>query len=315
MRKKRIVVTGGAGFIGSSIVDELVRRGHAVTVLDDLSTGFVSNLRAVKSRFRFVRGDIREPKAVRRVLKGAEIVIHQAAIRSVPKSLDDPLLSHSVNATGTLVLLQESLRAGVKRFVYASTSAVYGNIKTFPQVETMPTKPISPYGVSKLAGENYCHAFWNNFGLSTVALRYFNVYGPRQNPESKYSAVVPAFIERIQSGMTPRVDGSGRQTRDFFFISDVVEANILAAFAGPRASGEAFNIAGGREHSVLDIVRGISKHLGHPVQPAFGPARKGDPVRSSADIRKAAKILGYKPSVSLDAGLRRTVEWFGKDAS
>ena len=308
--KKTILVTGGAGFIGSNIVEALVKKNHRVVVLDDFSTGFMSHLKPFLSKLKLVRGDIRDPHIVHRAMKGVEIVIHQAAIRSVPKSVDNPFLSHSVNATGTLILLHEAMRQKIKRFVYASSSSAYGDVENFPQKEGDPVKPLSPYGASKLVGEHYCYCYFQNCGLKTVALRYFNVYGPRQNPESKYSAVVPAFIDKIKKGHSPTIDGTGKQSRDFTFVKDVVAANLRAAFGHQRAAGQVFNIAGGKDYSVLDTLRILSGELGAKPEPRFGPKRKGDADRTCADITKARSLLGWKPRVSFPQGLKETVRWF-----
>jgi len=310
---KTVLVTGGAGFIGSNIVGALVRTKRKIAVLDDFSTGFKHNLAAFGKRITIVRGDIRDITAVNRVMKGVDTVIHQAAIRSVPKSVDNPLLSHEVNASGTLVLLHAAVKHRVRRFVYASSSSVYGDVKHFPQKESDPLLPLSPYGASKLAAENYCYCFYNNHGLRTVSLRYFNVYGPRQNPESLYSAVVPAFIDKIRQGKPPVVDGSGRQSRDFTYVGDVVAANLRAAFGPASLGGKVFNIASGHDYSVLDILNVIAKNMGVRPRCVFGPPRRGDARRTFADISAARRKLGWKPRVDLNKGLRETVLWFEKE--
>jgi dTDP-glucose 4,6-dehydratase len=310
MSGKQVLVTGGAGCIGSNIVEELVRRGKKITVIDNFSAGLMRNLKPFMKNVRLVRGDIRDPKAVDRAMKGVSVVIHQAAIRSVPKSVNNPLLSHEVNTTGTLTLLNAAVKHGVKRFVYASSSSVYGGVKKFPMHEDDSLKPMSPYGVSKLCGEQYCHAFHEIHGLHTVALRYFNVYGPRQNPESLYSLVVPAFIDKVRRGERPVIDGTGKQSRDFTYVKDVARANYLAAFEAPRAAGKSFNIAGGRDTSILEILNLVAKHMGRRTDPIFGPRRKGDPMRTFADISAAKRDLGWKPTMKLDDGIRETVQWF-----
>jgi UDP-glucose 4-epimerase len=312
MANKQILVTGGAGCIGSNIVEELVRRGKPVVVLDNFSAGLMQNLKPFMSKIKLIRGDIRDAKAADRAMKGVGIVLHQAAIRSVSKSVDDPLVSHEVNSTGTLNLLNAALRHGVKRFVYASTSSVYGGTVKFPQKEDDSLRPMSPYGVSKLCGEQYCHAYYAIYGLHTVALRYFNVYGPRQNPESLYSLVVPAFVDKFRRGERPVIDGTGKQSRDFIFVKDVVSANMLAAFGAPQAAGQSFNIANGKDTSILDILYAVAKHMGREANPQFGPRRKGDPMRTYADISKAAKVLAWKPRTSLNDGIKETVQWFEK---
>ena len=239
------------------------------------------------------------------------MIIHQAAIRSVPKSLDNPFLSNSVNSEGTLMMLHEAARCGIRRFVYASSSSVYGNAQHFPQREDFPTRPLSPYGASKLAGENFCYSYFFNFGLETVSLRYFNVYGPRQNPESKYSAVVPAFVSSVRKKMQPTIDGTGKQSRDFTFVRDVAKANILAAFT-PDIAGQIFNIAGGKDYSVLKVYKMICDALGSSLKPVFGQRRRGDPMRTYADTSKARRMLKWRPEVEFEEGLNETIEWFLK---
>lgn len=310
MTLNNVLVTGGAGCIGSNTVEELVRRGKSVTVIDDFSAGLAQNLKPFMKKIRLIRADIRNAGAVDRAMRNVDVVIHLAAIRSVPKSVNDPMLSHEVNTTGTLILLNAAVKHGVKRFIYASTSSVYGGVAKFPQKEGDSLKPMSPYGVSKLCGEHYCHAFHAMYGLHTVALRYFNVYGPRQNPESLYSLVIPAFIDKIRRGERPRIDGTGKQSRDFVYVKDVVHANMLAAFGAPRAAGKSFNIAGGSDTAVLRILQLVAGHMGREAKPAFGPRRKGDPMRTYADISAAKRDLGWRPQTQLNDGIRETVQWF-----
>jgi UDP-glucose 4-epimerase len=302
------LVTGGAGFIGSNIVDALVRRGDRVRILDDFSTGRRENL-AGQEGVEIVEGDLRDAKAVERAVAGVDGVFHEAALRSVPRSVDDPLSSNEVNITGTLVLLLACRRAGVKRVVYASSSSVYGDDPTLPKVETLPTAPISPYAVSKLAAEHYCQTFARLYGVETVSLRYFNVFGPRQNPESKYSAVIPRFLAQALAGEPLEVHGDGEQSRDFTYIDNVVQANLLA-MERPGVSGEAFNVACGTRHSLLAIAEAIGAFLGRPLQRAHVAPRAGDVRHTQADIAKAERLLGYRPAVDFATGMRRTCEYF-----
>jgi len=304
------LVTGGAGFIGSNIVEELVRlKVDAVRILDNFSTGSKENLVPFMNRIELIEGDIRDKKMVSKALRGIDFVIHQAALRSVAKSVEDPVETHDVNATGTLSLLIAAKEAGVRRFVYASTCAAYGDAKKFPQDETDEVKPISPYGASKLAGETYCRVFAKTLGLETVALRYFNVYGPRQNPESKYSSVVPGFVFDIMKNRVPIIDWDGKQSRDFVFVKDVVKANLLAIKA-KNVSGEVFNVGNGRVTTIHEILTRIEKVLGKNIPPKFGPKREGDVRKVYSDISKARRILGFKPGFTLEKGLKLTVDWF-----
>lgn len=305
----KYLVTGGAGFIGSNIAEELVRRKAGVRVLDSLITGNLDNIRPFRSKIDFIKGDIRDKKDLRRALKGVDYVIHQAALRSVPKSVDDPFTTNDINVSGTLNLLMESKKAGVKRVVYASSSSAYGDVKKFPQKETDLPKPISPYGVSKLAAENYCITFARTFGLETVSLRYFNVFGPRQNPESKYSAVVPIFIFNILNGKSPVVEWDGKQARDFTYVGNVVEANLNACIV-PGISGEVFNIACGSTTSVMDIVNEINKILKTDIKPVFAAKRSGDVRKTYADISKMKRLLGIKRLVRFEEGIKLTIDWF-----
>ncbi|MFA6092504.1 MAG: SDR family oxidoreductase [Elusimicrobiota bacterium] len=306
------LVTGGAGFIGSHIAEELVRQGKKVRVLDNFSTGKESHIKAIRSKIDLVRGDIRDLKTCRKALKGVDYVIHQAAIRSVPKSVDRPTDSHEANATGTLNMLIASNEAKVKRFVYASTSSAYGDTSLFPQREEHSPRPVSPYAASKLCGEHYCKCFTKNFGLQTIALRYFNVFGPRQDPESLYSAVIPKFMEQAYLGKTLEVHWDGKQSRDFTHIDNVVQANIRAALS-KKGVGETFNIANGKTYSLLDVIGVIEKLCGRKLKRHHTPMRQGDVRKTYADISKARRLLGYKPGMDLEKGLRDTWEYFVRD--
>lgn len=321
MDKRRYLVTGGAGFIGSHIVEALVRRGDAVAVLDDFSTGHRRNLdAATQARAagtpapEIFEGDLRDAALVRRAVAGATHVLHQAALPSVPRSVAEPLQSHEVNASGTLGLLLAARDAGVKRFVYASSSSAYGDVPTLPKIESQPTAPLSPYAVSKLAGEQYCRIFTPLYGLETVSLRYFNIFGPRQDPQSQYAAVIPRFVTAVDRGESPIVYGDGQQSRDFTYIDNVVSANLLAGDV-PGAVGEAFNIACGARFSLLDTVAAIEKGLGHPVKREHIESRAGDVKHTLADIGKARRLLGYEPEVAFDDGMARTVAWFREHAA
>lgn len=305
----KYLVTGGAGFIGSNIAEELVRRRHTVRILDNFSTGKMEHIKHFLDRVELVRGDIRNERDLEKALKGIDYVLHQAALRSVPRSVDDPLSSNEVNITGTLKLLLKARDAKVKRVVYASSSSAYGDSKHIPQKETDCASPISPYAVSKYAAENYCRMFAKTFGLETVALRYFNVFGPRQDPESKYSAVIPKFIELALKNEPLVIHGDGKQSRDFTYIANVVEANILAATAR-GASGQVFNIACNNSYSVLDIAKTIEKLVGRKLVLQHTPARKGDVRKTRADITQAKRMLKYRPGVDFEEGLEKTFRWF-----
>jgi nucleoside-diphosphate-sugar epimerase len=302
------LVTGGAGFIGSHIVDELLRRGERVRVLDNFSTGRRENLPA-SDHVEGIEGDIRDPAAVKAAMQGVDYVLHQAALPSVPRSVADPLTSSEVNVTGTLNVLIAARDAGVKRVVYASSSSVYGNSPTLPKREDMSTNPFSPYAVSKLAGENYCRAFHQVYGLPTVALRYFNVFGPRQDPTSQYSAVIPKFIASLLHGEPPTIYGDGTQSRDFTYVANVVGANLLAC-EKEEAIGQVMNVACGERYTLLDLCHELAALTGKTLQPTFAPPRGGDVKHSMGAIERAMRLLGYRPIVDWREGLRRTVEWY-----
>jgi UDP-glucose 4-epimerase len=305
-----ILVTGGAGFIGSNLVHELAAAGQTVRVLDDFSTGRRGNLAGLDGDVEVMEGDVRDQLTVRAAVAGAEVVYHLAALPSVARSVADPRASHSVNAEGTLNILLAARDAGVRRLVYASSSSVYGDTPVLPKHEEMPVAPRSPYAAAKLAGEAYCRAFAHVSSLDTVSLRFFNVFGPRQDPTSQYAAVVPRFITRMLAGQPAEVTGDGRQTRDFTFVANVVQACRLAATAGPEASGEAMNIGCNDRITVLGLAELVGDLLATSIEPLFVPARVGDVRDSQAAIDKAARLIGYRPLVTVRDGLAATVDWF-----
>jgi UDP-N-acetylglucosamine/UDP-N-acetyl-alpha-D-glucosaminouronate 4-epimerase len=307
----RYLVTGGAGFIGSNLVAALVARGDEVRVIDNFVTGRRENLDPVAGKFDFLEGSVEDPGRVESAMEGVQYVLHQAALPSVQRSVESPLASHASNLTGTLVLLEAARRAGVRRFVYASSSSVYGDSPRLPKDESLPVDPLSPYAVGKLGGELYCRVFYRLHGLETVALRYFNVFGPGQSPDSLYAAVIPRFITALKAGEPPVIYGDGHQSRDFTYIDNVVQANLASCVAGSEAAGEAFNIALGERVTLLELLGQMSSLLGRRVQPRFEPGRKGDVRDSLADIAKARRLIGYRPEVSLEEGLKRTLRAFG----
>lgn len=305
----KYLVTGGAGFIGSHIVEHLVRTEQSARVIDNFLTGKRRNIEAFVSRAELIEGDLRDLDTARAACRDVEIVLHQAALPSVPKSVADPLASHTCNIDATLNLLIAAREAGVRRVVVAASSSAYGESPTLPKVETMRPDPLSPYAVQKLATELYARAFAACYGLETVGLRYFNVFGPRQDPTSQYAAAIPAFVTSILRGTPPTVYGDGEQTRDFTYIDNVVQANMLAAGAA-RVSGEAVNIACGERVTVNHVIALINQLLGTAVRPNYVPARRGDIKHSLADISAARDLIGYRPVVLFEEGLRRSIEWY-----
>jgi len=303
------LVTGGAGFIGSHIVESLVERGHKVRVLDNLSTGYLRNLENVQNQIDFVEGDILNADLVAKVIRGVDWVFHQAALASVPRSVERPLETHAACATGTLILLDAARKAQVRRFIYAGSSSAYGDQPFSAKRESDLPDPISPYGAAKLAGEAYCRAFFATYGLPTVVIRYFNVFGPRQDPDSPYSAVIPLFITAILKGKRPIIYGDGGQSRDFTYVANVVHANLLAA-EKEGIGGRVFNAAGGRSITLLQLLAALNEVLGTNVEPEFAPPRPGDIRESMADITAARKWLGYEPQIDFLEGLRRSVDYY-----
>lgn len=303
------LVTGGAGFIGSNLVHALLARGETVRVLDNFATGLRENLEDLPGKPELFEDDLRDADAVRRACEGVEVVFHQGAMPSVPRSVEDPRTSFEVNAGGTLNVLLAAKEAGVRRVVFAASSSAYGDTEVLPKHEGMLQSPQSPYAADKVYGENLCKVFTKCYGLECTGLRYFNVFGPRQRPDSAYAAVIPKFIEAVLTGTPPRINGDGSQTRDFTYIENVVGANLLAAEA-PEAPGQIMNLGNGGRTSLLELLELIGKVTGKPVNPEFGPVRAGDVRDSQADIDRAVSILGYRPTVDLEEGLRRTVAWF-----
>jgi len=307
----KVLVTGGAGFIGSHLVEALVRDGHTVRVLDNFSTGKRENLAAVLHDVEMLEGDVRDQETCRRAVAGVERVWHEAAVCSVPLSVEDPLTTHEVNISGTLYLLLAARDAGVQRLVFASSSAVYGADPQLPAQEDQPLAPVSPYAISKLAGEFYVRQFAALYGFETVALRYFNIYGPRQEPNSQYASVVPAFFAALMAGRRPTIYGDGGASREFTFVADCVQANLLAGLSdNPQIVGQYFNIAVGAPITVNDLFGAIKRTLNSPLDPSYGPERAGDVRYSSADTTKATTLLGFRPKVALQDGNDRTAEWF-----
>jgi len=309
------LVTGGAGFIGSNITERLLKEGHSVRVLDNFSSGKEENLSFVKDdpsynkSYTLIKGDIRDYNTCLEACNGVDYVLHQAALRSVPKSMTMPHEYNEVNIDGIVNMLKASLEKKVKRFVFASSSSIYGEAKSFPEKETDLPQPISPYALSKMTGEYYCRVFSHNYGLQTVGLRYFNVFGPRQAVDDEYAVVIPKFVTCMLKDESPPIHGNGKQSRDFTYIDNVVNANILAATA-KDVKCEVFNIACGKDQSILYLVAAINKIMKKNIKPAFTPPRSGDVFRTLADIRKINKHLKYKPVIGFEDGLKRTIDWF-----
>ena len=305
----KYLVTGGAGFIGSNIVHSLVKNQAEVRVLDNLSTGDENNLNTIISEIEFLEGDICNLSTMNAAMKGIDFVIHQAALPSVPRSIENPNASHENNITGTLNVLLAARDHGIKRVVFAGSSSAYGESPSLPKKEVMLPAPLSPYAVTKLSGEFYCQTFSSVYGLETITLRYFNVFGPRQNPESQYAAVIPKFITSLLAGKPPTIYGDGEQTRDFTFVENVVSANILACQA-EKTSGEVVNIATSQRISLNQLYALLKEIVKKDIPAQYAPARKGDVKHSLADISRAEKFLGYHPTIDLKEGLAQTVAWF-----
>lgn len=306
----RVLVTGGAGFIGSNLADELIRRGAKVRIVDNFVTGFRENLDEIQGDFDFIEADVADPDAMRRAVEGVEVVFHQAALPSVPRSVDNPLETHNACVNGTFNVLNAARDAGVRRVIYAASSSAYGDQQTLPKVETMRPEPLSPYAAAKLAGELYCTVFSQVYGLETFALRYFNVFGPRQNPSSQYSGVISRFIDAFMKGGTPVIYGDGEQSRDFTYIANVIDANIKAAEA-TSGIGEVMNVANGERVSLLQLVEVMKKVTGRmDAEIDFQPERKGDVKHSQADNTRAKEWLGYEKLVGLEEGIRNTIDWW-----
>ncbi len=306
----KVLITGGAGFIGSNLADELIRQGARVSIIDNFATGFRENLEEITGDFEFIEGDITNVETVAKAVENVEVVFHQAALPSVPRSVENPAETHRVCVDGTFNLLLKSKEAGVRRFIYAASSSAYGDQQTLPKVETMRPDPLSPYAAAKLTGELYCRAFNNVYGIETIALRYFNVFGPRQNPASMYSGVISRFIDALMTGQTPVIFGDGEQSRDFTYIDNVVDANIKAAQTA-NGLGETMNAANGERITLNELLKVLKKITGNEMATAaFEPARNGDVKHSQADNSRAVETFGYTKLVDLEEGLQKTIDWW-----
>lgn len=309
MKKKRVVITGGAGFIGSHIIEESLGRGYEVVVIDDLSSGNLRNIEHFLQDLTFIEGSVMNRTLLEQAFRNADYILHQAAIASVRKSIHNPVKSHRINVIGALNVFSAAHRCGVRRVIYASSSAVYGDSRSLPLKENSRLHPLSPYAIQKTTVEIYARAFKTIYGLETVGLRYFNVFGPRQNPFSSYAAVIPRFIQSIRQKATPTIYGDGSQTRDFVYVKNVARANLEACTAR-GISGEIFNIASGNSISINNLLTMIAKPIGTTVHPRYMPKRHGDILLSQADITRARTLLGYNPTIGLEAGLKETVQYF-----
>ncbi|MEM1022321.1 MAG: SDR family oxidoreductase [Myxococcota bacterium] len=310
----RVLVTGGAGFIGSHLVEATLHRGWSVRVLDDFSTGRRENLAPFLDEIDLHEGNLADIDDVRFAVEGTDYILHQGALPSVPKSLKHPRTTNEANVTGTLNILVAARDAGVSRVVFAASSSAYGDTPTLPKQEDMPTQPKSPYAIQKLTGEMYCRTFWEHFGLETVALRYFNIFGPRQDPTSPYSAVIPKFVTACMEDEAPRINGDGQISRDFTFIENVVDANLKACTATSKCAGQVMNVACGRRVSLNELAETIRKAVDRGKAPVHGPERPGDVLHSLADISRAEELIGYTPVVDFDRGIERTVGWYMEQA-
>jgi len=306
---EKFLVTGGAGFIGSNICKKLVSQGSFVRVIDNLLTGKKGNLSGVMDKIEFIEADMGDPDAARSSMKGIDVVLHEGALPSVPLSIDDPASTHKHCVDATFTLLLAARDAKVKRFVYAASSSAYGDSPALPKVETMPVNPLSPYAAAKLMGEYYCSVFYKVFGLETISLRYFNVFGPNQDPTSQYAAAIPAFVMAILKGKPPTIYGDGEQSRDFTYVDNVVEANLLAARV-KHTKGEVVNAACGETVTVNEIIRMINEITGKSIKPVYEPSRPGDVKYSMADITVAKKLLGFKPVMPFEEGLKKAIAWY-----
>ncbi|HEX5410479.1 MAG TPA: SDR family oxidoreductase [Terriglobia bacterium] len=308
------LVTGGAGFIGSNVIGELARRGEAVRALDNLATGHIENLASLRKKIEWHEADIRNLENIRPDFEGVDYVIHLAAIPSVPRSVEDPLTSNAVNVDGTLNVLLAARDAGAKRVVFSASSAAYGDHPALPRVESQKPRPLSPYALTKLAGEYYCKIFTQVYGLETVSLRYFNIFGPRQSPDSAYSGVLSLFISAYVNGNIPTILGDGEQSRDFTYVANAVDATLRACTA-PQASGQVINVGTGDRHTLNETIEILNRIFGRQLTPRYGAVRAGDVQHSHADITLARKLLGYEPGVRFEEGLRKTVDWFRSSRS
>lgn len=309
---EKFLVTGGAGFIGSNICKRLVADGCFVRVVDNLLTGKRSNLAPIIDKIEFVEADMGDPEVAREVVKGIDVVLHEGALPSVPRSVDEPDLTHRHCIDATFTMLMAARDAGVKRFVYAASSSAYGDTPTLPKVETMRPDPLSPYAVGKLVGEYYCSVFSKVFGLETVALRYFNVFGPQQDPASQYAAAIPAFVTAILKNQPPTIYGDGEQSRDFTYIDNIVHANLLAARA-KKTAGQVINVACGEAVTVNAIIGQINQLLGKDVKPIYAPTRAGDVKHSLADITAARELIGFEPVILFQEGLEKSIDWYRRN--